>query len=181
MDQFFLTPADGTDFVTGSYHIGLVLLSMLVPICLSMMALHTANIAQHTNNKRYRHVAIAMGGLALGSGIWAMHFIGMMAFVLPVPVSYDVQITIISLFPGWAAAWLVMYILARPKITSRILIASSVLMGAGIGIMHYVGMEAMITPLQMRYEPLEFSLSILVAVILAMIAIWIQFGLEKRP
>lgn len=179
MDHFFLRPEDGLDFIKGSYHWGLVFLSVLVPICLSMMALHTAKIALDTQNKIYKHIAIAMGGVSLGGGIWAMHFIGMMAFILPAPVHYDIPITVISLFPGWAAAWLTMYMLARSSIPRFMLLISAVLMGAGIGTMHYIGMEAMVTPLQMRYEPVLFFLSIVVAVVLAMIAIWIQFGLRK--
>ncbi len=167
------------NFIAGKYHIGLVFLSVLVPVCLSMMALHTANIALNTNNNKYRHIAIFMGGLSLGGGIWAMHFIGMMAFILPVPVHYDIPITIISLLPGWAAAWLTMYMLARRNISYGLLIISAVLMGAGIGTMHYIGMAAMITPLQMRYKLDLFVLSIVVAVLLAMVAIWIQFGLNK--
>lgn len=179
MDHFFLQPEDGLEFVQSHYHFGLVLLSVLVPIVLSMMAMHTAKIALGTSSRAYHHVAIAMGGISLGGGIWAMHFIGMMAFILPAPVSYDIPTTVLSLIPGWAAAWLTMYMLARDTIPNSLLLVSAVLMGAGIGAMHYIGMEAMMTSLQMRYLPGLFVLSIVVAVVLAMVAIWVQFGLRK--
>ncbi|WP_322996633.1 MHYT domain-containing protein [Castellaniella sp.] len=179
MDHFFLTAADGTDFVVGTYHPGLVLLSVLVPVCLSLMALHTAHIALQTQNRPYRHIAIGMGGIALGGGIWSMHFIGMLAFSLPAPVRYDLPLTTLSLLPGWAASWLALYILSRRQISPGLLLGSGVLVGAGIGMMHYTGMMAMDTPLLMRYDASLFLLSIGVAVILAMLALWINFGLRR--
>ncbi|WP_323016951.1 MHYT domain-containing protein [Castellaniella sp.] len=179
MDSFFLTAADGTNFVQGSYQAGLVFLSVLVPVCLSLMALHTAHIALNTQNRAYRHIAIGMGGIALGGGIWAMHFIGMLAFTLPAPVRYDLNLTLLSLLPGWAASWLALYMLSRSHLSPGLLTISGALMGAGIGLMHYTGMMAMVTPLAMRYDPALFALSILVAVILAMLALWIRFGLQQ--
>lgn len=179
MDQFFLSAADGSEFVQGSYLPGLVLLSVLVPVCLSLMALHTAHIALQTQNRPYRHIAIAMGGVALGGGIWSMHFIGMLAFILPAPVTYDLPLTVISLLAGWAASWLALYILSRRHLPNSLLLVSSVLMGAGIGLMHYTGMMAMITPLAMRYDATLFALSIVVAVALAMLALWIRYGLQQ--
>ncbi|MFT0534247.1 MHYT domain-containing protein [Castellaniella hirudinis] len=179
MDHFFLTAADGADFVAGTYHPGLVLLSVLVPICLSLMALHTAHIALQTQNRPYRHIALGMGGIALGGGIWSMHFIGMLAFSLPAPVRYDLPLTMISLLPGWAASWLALYILSRRRLSRGLLLGSGVLMGAGIGLMHYTGMMAMDTPLAMRYDMVLFLLSIVVAVALAMLALWINFGLRR--
>ncbi|WP_322999675.1 MHYT domain-containing protein [Castellaniella sp.] len=179
MDSFFLTAADGTHFVQGAYQPGLVLLSVLVPVCLSLMALHTAHIALSTQNRSYRHIAIGMGGIALGGGIWAMHFIGMLAFTLPAPVHYDMGLTLLSLLPGWAASWLALYMLSRQALPRSLLAISGVLMGAGIGLMHYTGMMAMMTPLAMRYDPALFALSIVVAVGLAMLALWIRFGLQQ--
>ncbi|WP_298013467.1 MHYT domain-containing protein [uncultured Castellaniella sp.] len=179
MDSFFLTAADGTNFVQGSYQPGLVFLSILVPVCLSLMALHTAHIALSTQSRSYRHVAIGMGGIALGGGIWAMHFIGMLAFTLPAPVIYDKALTLLSLLPGWAASWLALYILSRRALPRSLLAVSGLLMGAGIGLMHYTGMMAMITPLTMRYDPALFALSIGVAAGLATLALWIRFGLQQ--
>ncbi len=179
MDHLFLTAADGTDFIHGTYDPGLVFLSFLVPVCLSLMALHTAHIALSTQSRSYRHVAIGMGGVALGGGIWAMHFIGMLAFTLPAPVYYDKPLTALSLLPGWAASWLALYVLSRDRLSALRLVTGGVLMGAGIGLMHYTGMMAMVTPLTMRYDPVMFGLSIVVAVALAMLALWIRFGLRR--
>jgi len=179
MEHFFLTAADGVQFVPGAYDPGLVFLSLLVPVCLSLMALHTAHIALSTQSRPYRHIAIGMGGIALGGGIWSMHFIGMLAFTLPAPVHYDFTLTLVSLLPGWAASWLALYMLSRPRLPRGLLFVSGALMGAGIGLMHYTGMMAMVTPLRMRYDPALFGLSIIVAVALAMLALWIRFGLQQ--
>ncbi|HET8596440.1 MAG TPA: MHYT domain-containing protein [Castellaniella sp.] len=179
MEHFFLTAADGAQFVQGAYDPGLVFLSLLVPVCLSLMALHTAQIALSTQSRAYRHIAIGMGGIALGGGIWSMHFIGMLAFTLPAPVRYDFTLTLLSLLPGWAASWLALYMLSRPQLPRGLLAVSGGLMGAGIGLMHYTGMMAMVTPLRMRYDPALFGLSIVVAVALAMLALWIRFGLQQ--
>ena len=176
--QFFLTTADGTAFVSGHYQMGLVWLSVAVAICLSLVGLHTANIARGSRNPRYHHATIAMAAVALGGGIWTMHFLGMMAFHLPVPMSYNVPLTVVSVLPAFAASWLALRMLAQHRMSARQLVGSGVLVGAGIGAMHYVGMEAMIMPLEMRYVPSLFLLSVLVAVVLAMVALWIHFGLQ---
>jgi PAS domain S-box-containing protein len=178
-DHFFLTAADGTDFVQGVYRPGLVFLSVFVAVVLSLMALQTAHIAKHSSGALHRRIAIGTGSLALGAGIWSMHFIGMLAFRLPAPVYYDTTLTLLSLLPGWVGALVALYLLSLRTFSFPQLAVSSVLLGGGIGAMHYTGMMAMMTPLEMRYLPSLFLLSIGVAVVLAAIALWIYFGLRS--
>ena len=159
---------------------GMVALSILVPILMSMMALHTAKMASVTANKKYKRVALGLGALALGVGIWVMHFIAMMAFMLPVPVSYDLVLTAVSILPACAASGIALRILAqRRRPTTLQYISSGLFVGIGIGLMHYVGMMAMIIPLSMHHEPILFVVSIALAIVLAIIALWIRFGLEQ--
>ncbi len=165
--------------VEGTWQPGLVLLSVAVPIFLSLMALQTAHIARHTRSRFYRHVAIGTGAVALGGGIWTMHFIGMMAFHLPAPMVYRTDITLLSLLPGLAASWVALWMLSQRQPARWPLIAGGLLVGAGIGAMHYIGMAAMQSTLEMRYDPLLFALSIVVAVALAVLALWIRFGLRR--
>lgn len=107
----------------------------------------------------------------LGTGIWAMHFIGMLAYKLPIQVSYDTTITMLSILPSIFAS----YIVISPNTESfKHLLLRSVLMGAGIGSMHFFGMMAMIMPAHMAYEPGLFGLSILVAIVLSGIALKIN-------
>lgn len=176
---FFLQAADGTAFVTARHHLSLVVLSVLVAICLSIVALHTADIARRTARAHYRRLTIATASFALGGGIWTMHFIGMMAFQLPVPMHHDVPLTAASLIPGLAASWLALMLLSRQSISGRELAGGGLLLGAGIGLMHYTGMMAMRTPLAMRFVPDLFLLSIVVAVVLAVLALWIHTGLQQ--
>lgn len=172
--------AEGAHVVPGHYQPGLVALSVIVAICLSWVALHnTADIARHIQKRRYYHLTIALASVALGVGIWTMHFIGMMSYLLPVPVDYNMGLTVLSLVPACAASWLALEMLSRQQLAFSQLAVSGVLVGGGIGIMHYVGMAAMMTPLKMRYVPSFFALSIVVAVVLAMLSLWIYFGLRR--
>jgi PAS domain S-box-containing protein len=176
--HFFLSPGDGANFVQGAYQPGLVFLSVFVAVVLSLMALQTAHIAKQTTSAMHRRIAIATGSVALGGGIWTMHFIGMLAFKLPAPVYYETTLTLLSLVPGWMGALVTLHMLSLRRFSTVQLVASGVVLGAGIGAMHYTGMMAMVTPLDMRYDPEMFALSIVVAVVLAMLALWIYSGLR---
>lgn len=180
LSSFFFDPATPHHLVLhGAHHYGLVLLSVCVSIFSATMALQTAQIARSTENALYRHIAIFTGAIALGGGIWTTHFIGMLAFELPAPVAYSTGLTLFSLVPACVASWLALRMLSLPEVTGRQLLGSGVLVGAGIGMMHYSGMAAMQTPLEMRYEAVTFFLSIVVAVVLATLALWVRFGLQR--
>lgn len=179
LEHFFTAPPEGTQLVQGSYHFGLVFLSVFVAVILSLLSLRMTEQAQRTHKTSFRTIILFTGAVALGSGIWTMHFIGMFAFELPAPVSYNPQNTIASMFPAAIAAWIALAMLAQPQISRKQLVFSSVIMGAGIGTMHYGGMLAIETPLTMRHDPWWFLLSVVVAVVLAMISIGINFGLQR--
>jgi PAS domain S-box-containing protein len=179
MSSFFISPSQHGSLVHGSYDFALVLLSLFVSIFSSTMALQSAQIARRTKSPLYRHTAIATGALALGGGIWTMHFIGMLAFELPTHVHYETRVTLISLLPACAASWFALHRLVQNNVSKLQLITSGTVVGAGIGAMHYTGMAAMQTPLQMRYEPVTFAVSIVVAVTLATLALWIRYGVQR--
>ncbi len=177
--HFFAAVPEELELVHAHYDFGLVFLSVLVAVSLSLLALLMAEGAQRSVNGSYRQLTIATGSIALGSGIWTMHFIGMFAYHLPAPVSYRPLATFVSMLPALGAAWATLSILTQPKISKQQLLISGLLMGAGIGTMHYGGMLAIDTSLIMRHDPGLFILSILVAVVLAMLAIGIRFGLQS--
>ncbi len=176
LTTLFVGPSDPSLFLYGSYSPWLVALSVLIAIFTSGMALQIAGMAKLSDRPLHRHVAIVTGSAALGGGIWSMHFIGMMAFQLCTPVVYDREITMLSLLPSLAASWVALQLLARPRLTGKQLLVGGVLVGAGIGAMHYSGMAAMQMAPLLRYDPWYFALSIVVAVALAMLALWIRFG-----
>ena len=109
-----------------------------------------------------------------------MHFLGMLAFELCAAVRYDLGITLLSMLPSLAASWVALSLLARRDLSLTQLCVGGVLVGAGIGAMHYSGMAAMQMAPLLRYDPWMFALSIIVAVALAILALWVRFGLEGR-
>ncbi|MFL9926793.1 MHYT domain-containing protein [Herbaspirillum lusitanum] len=143
------------------------------------MALQTAYVARHTTQLLQRHVAIATGAIALGGGIWTMHFIGMLAFDLCLSVDYSLGVTSLSILPALAASWVALSMLSQKKISTWQLLLGGLLVGAGVGTMHYTGMAAMRMSAVLRYDPLYFFLSILVAVVLATISLGIRFKLQS--
>lgn len=163
----------------GSHHFGLLVLSIFVSIFSATMACQTAHTARRAQRALHRHAAVLTGALALGGGIWTTHFIGMLAFVLPARVDYSAGLTLFSLLPAFAASWLALRLLASTQVTGRRLMGSGVLVGLGIGTMHYCGMAAMQTELDIRYEPVMFFFSILVAVVLAILAMRVGYGMNR--
>ena len=176
--NLFSPPSDPALLTYGIYDPWLVLLSVLVASFSSAMGLQMAGQAARAERTSLRMAALATGSLALGCGVWAMHFIGMLAFNLCTPVSYDPTITIFSMLPSVAASAVALSLIGRQRIGLRALLVGGVLVGAGIGAMHYTGMAAMRSALQLRYDPAMFALSIVVAVALATLALWVRFGLQ---
>lgn len=164
----------------GSYNYGLVSLSLVVAIFASFMAFNVATQAANTPNPARRNALLFAGSFALGGGIWAMHFLGMLAFELCTPVTYDASITALSAIPGIGAAWVALSLMTHSRISFVQILVGGVLMGAGIGTMHYSGMAAMQMSPLLRYNLGLFLLSIVVAVIFAMIALWVKFQLTRH-
>ena len=177
--QQLFAPADPSLLNYGRYDAALVTLSVLVAIFASWMGLQLAGQARDGNSRSLRTIALLTGSLALGCGVWAMHFIGMLAFNLCTYISYDPALTLISIVPSLAASCVALSMLRRPQLSRFALLSGGVLVGAGIGAMHYAGMAAMRLGLELRYDPAMFALSIVVAVVLATLALWIRFGLRS--
>ncbi|WP_296942280.1 MHYT domain-containing protein [uncultured Massilia sp.] len=176
MPSLFILPSDPSLLSYGIYTPKLVLLSVLVAIFASWMGLLIAG--QATANRSQRWIVLGTGSLALGIGVWAMHFIGMLAFDLCTDVDYDPVVTLVSGLPSIAASFVALNLIARERLGGWGMLAGGALVGAGIGAMHYTGMEGMRMNLMLRYDPLTFGLSIVVAVVLATLALWVRFGVS---
>lgn len=179
LSHFFTTDYNPTEVITWSYDYWLVALSVFIAAFTSTVSLHLVGISIHNNSQIYRAIAIFTSGLAMGCGIWAMHFIGMLAFHVPTTIYYDPTITAYSILPGIVACCAALYITTRKSISTNMLIAGGIIVGSGIGIMHYTGMQAIQMGPLMRYDPVWFCLSVLVAVLLAIAALITQFKLRK--
>ena len=163
----------------GEHDLWLVLLSFLVSVIASGQALRLAALAQKAVTPQLRMLAIGSGSLSLGAGIWAMHFIAMLGYTPHADVKYDLPLTILSIFPGIAASAVVLALLARPQLQRLPLILGGILVGLGIAAMHYSGMAAMQTHSPHQYSAPWFALSLLVGIALAMLALWVRFGLAR--
>lgn len=175
---WFDYPADPL-LLAGSYSPGLVLLSVLIAVFASAMAIQITVQAISVQKKNLRLLMLGSGSIALGGGVWSMHFIGMLAFSLCTDVSYQSGLTFLSMLPSIAASWVALDLISKKRLRLPQLLSGGLLVGAGIGTMHYSGMAAMQMSVALRYDLATFLLSILVAVGLAMLAIWIRFGLKR--
>lgn len=180
LDQLFIVSADPSVLVLSSYDPLLVLMSLCIAVFTSGMALQLAGVARDSETAWWRQITILTGSLALGAGVWSMHFIGMLAFQLCAEVRFDLDVTLLSMLPSLAASWVALTVLARRNLSLLQLCIGGLLVGAGIGAMHYSGMAAMQMAPLLRYDPWMFGVSILVAVGLAILALWVRFGLEGR-
>ena len=163
----------------GHYEPTLVVVSILVAIYASYTALSLAERVRHSHG-RATYWWMAGGAFAMGSGIWAMHFIGMQAFRLPFPVGYDTAITFVSWLLPVLASLLALSQISRPAPQASHFIASAVLMGIGINAMHYTGMAAMRMRPGIEYDPLLFAISVLIAIGASAGALWLAFHLRHR-
>ncbi|AOP36259.1 transcriptional regulator [Leptospira tipperaryensis] len=177
IQNFFLFDTS-VSFLPSSYDPILIILSVLVAIFSSYIALRMVGQSlPESFHPSSKFLILFAASLALGCGIWSMHFIGMLSFQLCTTVSYDKTLTIVSIFPSLIASMIALAYVSRPKIKWIELIFGGILVGSGIGAMHYTGMAAMRTDVLLRYDPVFFGLSILVAIVLAILSLWIRFGL----
>jgi len=181
LNQFFLMREGApTALLVGSHQPWLVALSVAVAALTSALALQLAGMAGRIVGTGARQLTLLSGSVAMGGGIWAMHFIGMLAFRLCTVVEFTPGLTLLSMLPALLASWVALNLLSRGTMNRWQWVWGGVLVGAGIGAMHYTGMAAMALNAQLRYDPLWFAASIVVAVLLAMLALWIRFGLQDR-
>jgi diguanylate cyclase (GGDEF)-like protein/PAS domain S-box-containing protein len=165
--------------LVGSYDTWLVALSLAVATIASYVALDLASRVSASRGNAARAWLVA-GAISMGTGIWSMHFIGMLAFRLPIPVSYDVPTTLASLLIAALVSGLALVLVSRDSLRARRLVLGGVLMGAGIASMHYTGMAAMDMSPPIRFDPALFTLSVLIAAAASMAALWIAFQLRAE-
>lgn len=155
----------------------LVAVSVLIAVLASMMALQMAVLARRSPHRWARTTALTTGALAMGGGIWSMHFVGMLAYLPCAQGDFNPWITLLSTFPALVASWLALGVMMRESISARRLWLSAVLMGVAIGSMHFIGMAASSLRDTMRYAPLGVLLAVAVSVLLSAAALAVRFRL----
>src|SRR5882724_8649390 len=158
----------------GSYNYALVALSVLIAMFASYAALDLAGRVTAAGGWT-RAVWLLGGAGAMGTGIWSMHYIGMLAFILPIPVAYHWPTVLVSLLAAILASIVALGVVSRQKMGWFRALAGSALMGAGIASMHYIGMAAMRLPAICQFNSFLVVLSVAFAVLISLAALWITF------
>lgn len=179
LDRYFVSsPEKVLSAYIGSYDYPMVVVSVLISIFASFCAFE---MVARLSGSGPRRLWLSLGAVILGAGIWAMHFIGMLAFRIDCGVSYDPWITGFSMLPGILAAAVALDIDASRNVSRSRLLFAGVVMALGVAIMHYSGMAAIHLDGILRYDAKLFLLSLLVAALLAVAALWSMIFINTHP
>ena len=163
----------------GSYDYGLVALSIVLAMFASYAALDLAGRVTATQG-RVRAIWLSWGAAAMGWGIWAMHYVGMLALTMPMPVFYHLPTVVLSLLAAIAASGLALFVVSRPEMGIWQKIAGSLVMGGGIAALHYVGMAAMRCAAVIVYDGRIVALSIVLAMAISFVALPLAFRVRDE-
>lgn len=157
----------------------LICVSLIMVFIASFTALDTAGRVAVTRGWSARFWLL-VGGIAMGIGVWAMHFIGMLAMMLPMMMRYDTRLTILSLLVAILASVLAFgQTVGGLHLTRQRLLRGTLILGAGVAIMHYLGMYALLIEPQPEWNALLVALSVLIAFAASGLALWLAFHLRQ--
>ncbi|HYM00987.1 MAG TPA: MHYT domain-containing protein, partial [Blastocatellia bacterium] len=165
--------------MAGSYNYLLVGLSVLIAMSASYVALDLAGRTAAAKG-RSRATWLIGGAGAMGLGIWSMHYVGMLAFHLPVPVFYDLFTVVISLLAAVFSSGVALFVVSRKRLGLFSAVCGSIVMGAGIATMHYVGMDAMRLAGMCVWNYPIVVLSIVIAIVVSLVALWLAFRFKTE-
>ncbi|MFD0770613.1 EAL domain-containing protein [Bacillus sp. CGMCC 1.60114] len=161
----------------GSYNNWFVSLSVVIAVFASYAALNLVRRIVHSNKKQ-RKLWLFFGSITMGIGIWSMHFIGMLAFQLPISIKYNPKLVLFSMFVSCIASLIGLYSVSYLQVKRVHFVLGGSSMGIAIGAMHYIGMEAM-ESVDIEYDPFLFILSILIAIVASIAVLKILFEVSK--
>jgi NO-binding membrane sensor protein with MHYT domain len=164
----------------GSFNYFMVLLSYVISVCGAYTALvlarESTKVEPHERLPWVAWSAVTMGGI----GIWSMHFVGMMAYDMNMPVSYDIGKTTLSLSVGIISTGIGFAIVGLGSRALWAIALAGVFMGSGVAAMHYMGMAAMRMAANIEYNMPLVWVSIAIAVVASSVALWMAFCLTAR-
>jgi PAS domain S-box-containing protein len=163
----------------GIYDYRLVALSVLISTLASFAALDLGGRVTASRGS-VRSTWLMGGAIAMGIGIWSMHYIGMLAYTLPVPVFYHLPTVLLSLLAAILASAIALFVVSRSQMGPLRIGMGALLMGSGIATMHYVGMDAMRLPAACRYSVGLVALSVVLAVVISLVALWLTFHMRAQ-
>ena len=176
-DRWFIAGSDRAWIIEScleySHDLKLAGLSILIAILASYTALHSVSSLISAPTRSVRLIRLLVGATIMGAGIWAMHFTGMLALDMPQTILFEPVLTVASVLIAILASGGAFLIAASARHNIGAMLSGGLVLGAGIGGMHYVGMAAMRLEAVVKYDPLLFLASIFVAVGLSSSALWL--------
>jgi two-component system, sensor histidine kinase and response regulator len=166
--------------LAGSYDYRLVTVSVLIAVLASYAALDLGARVTAAHG-RARLAWLTGGATAMGIGVWSMHYIGMLAFSLSFRILYDWPTVLLSLLAAVFASGVALFVVSRSRMSWFQALIGSVAMGSGIAGMHYIGMAAMRMPAMCTYSSGLVILSVVLAVVISLVALWLTFHFRDEP
>lgn len=177
---FFVRQGSPTALLYGSYDPWLVALSALVAISSSILALQLTRLSKNQTSTASKQLSLIASSISLGSGIWAMHFIGMLAYQICTKVNYAPWISILSMLPSMLASYYALNLMSENQLDYRKLIKGGLAVGVGIGTMHYTGMLAMQMQPLLKFDAVWVLVSALVAIGFSTLSLWTGIFLNQK-
>ncbi|WP_203362951.1 EAL domain-containing protein [Bacillus sp. REN10] len=177
----FSTPSTAQyEVLQGEYSLPVVILSVLIAWVAAYTSL-SMNERSHKSSFFHQNLWLVFAAISMGIGVWAMHFVGMSALSLPVHMHYDRLLTFVSIVPAMVASFLALYVSSRSRRTKKTFWIAGLMMGAGISIMHYVGMAAMkMEGVIYSYNVWLWLASVLLAVLVSCVALYVFSMLQHQ-
>ncbi|MHB2246574.1 putative bifunctional diguanylate cyclase/phosphodiesterase [Pseudomonas fitomaticsae] len=172
-------PESGQVILNCTHNPLLVLVAYLVACAASFATLDMAERVAHAEEPGSQRLWRWIGATCLAGGIWAMHFISMLAFQAPIDIQYDLPVTLFSLVIALLASWLAMHTLSTPQPSLLQYLKTAIVIGLGIACMHYVGMAAIESAATAYYDPTLFISSIMIAIGASFAALWVAGYLRE--
>jgi NO-binding membrane sensor protein with MHYT domain/nitrogen-specific signal transduction histidine kinase len=166
--------------MNGSYDHIQVTLSVLLAVAASYAALELSGRVTAARG-RMRVAWLTGGALVMGTGIWSMHYVGMLALQLPITVRYHWPTVLLSLISGIVCSAFALILVSWRKMGLAYVLAGSVFMGGGIVALHYIGISAMRLTARCQFDGFLVALSVVLAVIFSLVALWLAFYFRNEP
>ena len=178
LSNFFQRVPLPSNMIHGSYSLSLVAISYGIAFFSSYIALDFAGKLRIEPNQKIKWYWLMGGAFSMGAGIWSMHFIGMLAFIMPMPMSYDPVWTLSSMIVVIISAGFALFLLRDETSDIWHLSAGGIILGFGIATMHYMGMAGM-NGMNIHYLPGLFILSVVIAIVASEVALWFVLNSSK--
>ncbi|UAA39922.1 PAS-domain containing protein [Paraneptunicella aestuarii] len=155
-----------------TYNFWLVVVSYVIALLAGYTGFSVSQLAKaQSDNQQSSHKLILAGSIVMGVGIWAMHFIAMLAYSIGEPIHYNAAITLVSVFPACIASYATLKAISKLTFNGKQKVLYGLIIGLGIGVMHYIGMAAMYHDARSVYHVGYFVASVVVAWVLGVVTL----------